>query len=367
MSDEREPQRILMTADTVGGVWTYALELIGALPQIEFALATMGAPITAAQRTDAAALPNVQLFPSTYALEWMDDPWADVDRATDWLLEIARDFRPDVVHLNGYAHADVRWPAPVLVVGHSCVLSWWAAVKHGGAPHGYDEYRARVRAGLNAADLVVAPTAAMIEALRLHYAFDGEGEVIANGRDPRLFTATEKRDVIFAAGRLWDEAKNLAALEAAALSVKWPIEIAGDATHPSGREMQFTRVRSLGKLPQDALVERLAAASIYALPARYEPFGLSVLEAALSGCALVLGDIPTLHEVWGDAATFVAPDDHAALAAALNSLIDNPGVRNDFARRARSRALEFSPERMASGYLSAYCRCSTSRTAEAAA
>ncbi len=32
------------------------------------------------------------------------------------------------------------------------------------------------------------------------------------------------------------------------------------------------------------------------LPARYEPFGLSVLEAALSGCALVLGDIPSLRE-----------------------------------------------------------------------
>ena len=37
-----------------------------------------------------------------------------------------------------------------------------------------------------------------------------------------------------------------------------------------------------------------ARAGIYALPAVYEPFGLSVLEAALSGCALVLGDIPSL-------------------------------------------------------------------------
>ena len=68
MKDGREPQRILMTADTVGGVWTYALELIRALPQVEFALATMGAPITAAQRAAAAELPNVTLLPSSYAL-----------------------------------------------------------------------------------------------------------------------------------------------------------------------------------------------------------------------------------------------------------------------------------------------------------
>ncbi|MEB3829625.1 glycosyltransferase [Phormidium sp. CCY1219] len=51
-----------------------------------------------------------------------------------------------------------------------------------------------------------------------------------------------------------------------------------------------------------------ARAAIYAFPARYEPFGLSVLEAALSGCALVLGDIPRLREMWGDAAVFANPD-----------------------------------------------------------
>ena len=134
MNDSPEPQRILMTADTVGGVWTYALELIRALPQIEFALATMGAPISPAQRAEAAELANVTLFPSTYALEWMNEPWQDVDDAGDWLLGIARDFRPDVVHLNGYAHAALDWPAPVIVVAHSCVLSWWSAVKNCAAP-----------------------------------------------------------------------------------------------------------------------------------------------------------------------------------------------------------------------------------------
>ncbi|MFN2475462.1 MAG: glycosyltransferase family 4 protein [Chthoniobacterales bacterium] len=367
MNSAREPERILMTADTIGGVWTYALELMRALPEIEFALATMGAPVTGAQRAEAAELPNVQLFPSSYALEWMGDPWSDVDRAVDWLLEIARDFNPDVIHLNGYAHANVRWPAPVLVVAHSCVLSWWSAVKKTEAPRGYDEYRNRVRAGLEAADLVVAPTAAMLKSSRVQYDFQGEAQVIGNARDPRLFPPAAKHEMIFAAGRLWDEAKNLAALEAAAPQVKWPIEVAGDATHPNGRELHFKNMRALGKLPQKELVERLAGASIYALPARYEPFGLSVVEAALSGCALVLGDIASLREVWGNAATFVAPEDDQGLASALNSLIDDAAKRNEFAQRARTRAAEFSPERMAAGYLSAYRDCLTRKSAEVAA
>ena len=359
--------RILMTADTIGGVWTYAMELMRALPQIDFALATMGAPITAGQRAEAETLPNVMLFPGTCALEWMDEPWDEVDRAGEWLLEIARSFRPDIVHLNGYAHAVLDWAAPVIVVAHSCVLSWWSAVKKTDAPPIYGEYRKRVAAGLNAADLVIAPTAAMLESLGTNYGFVGSGRVIPNSRHPRFFSPRDKRNAIFAAGRLWDEAKNLAALEAVAPQVQWPIEAAGDATHPNGGQLQFNNVRSLGIVPQAQLVDRLATSAIYALPARYEPFGLSVLEAAFSGCALVLGDIPTLREVWGDAALFVAPDDHAALAATLNSLINDETRRSDFAARARRRAADFSPQRMANNYLTAYSGYLTTRAAEVAA
>ena len=61
----------------------------------------------------------------------------------------------------------------------------------------------------------------------------------------------------------------------------------------------------------------MARAAIYALPARYEPFGLTALEAGLSGCALVLGDIPSLREVWGETACFVPPDDRDAVIEVL--------------------------------------------------
>jgi glycogen synthase len=353
--------KVLMTADTVGGVWTYAVELIRALPQVQFALCTMGG------EPEPLALPNVQVFPSRYALEWMDDPWQDVDRAGEWLLEIAREFQPDLVHLNGYAHAVLPWHAPTIVVAHSCIFSWWKAVKGEEPPPAYAEYHRRVSAGLAAADLVLAPTAAMLHSLCENYSFSGAGRVIFNARDPQLFSPGAKRNAIFAAGRLWDEAKNLTALEAVAPHVSWPIEVAGNSTHPGGGELHFQRVRSLGRLPAADLQEQLATSAIYAFPARYEPFGLSVLEAALSGCALVLGDIPTLREVWGDTALFVPPDDHVALATALNELISDSPRRELLAQRARHRAAEFSPQRMADAYLAAYRTCLTSNAAEVAA
>ena len=98
----------------------------------------------------------------------------------------------------------------------------------------------------------------------------------------------------------------------------------------------------------------LGAASIYCLPARYEPFGLSVLEAALARCALVLGDIPSLREVWGDAALYVPPDDAAALKSVLTRLIRHPGEREMLARRAHRRAARYQPMRMALAYQSVY-------------
>src|SRR5690349_6682308 len=75
--------RVLMTADTVGGVWTYTCELVRALAAfgVDVTIATMGREPTAAQRREADALPNARLISSEFALEWMPNPWRDVDNA----------------------------------------------------------------------------------------------------------------------------------------------------------------------------------------------------------------------------------------------------------------------------------------------
>jgi len=113
-------------------------------------------------------------------------------------------------------------------------------------------------------------------------------------------------------------------------------------------------VRMLGKLGEADLARVLAHAAIFALPARYEPFGLMPVEAALSGCALVLGDIPSLREVWADAADFVRPDDHEALYEAVGALIAAPARLHERAQAARARASMYTPERMAAAYATLY-------------
>ncbi|HEV8577715.1 MAG TPA: glycosyltransferase family 4 protein [Thermoanaerobaculia bacterium] len=350
------PRKVLMTADTVGGVWTYAVELARGLAErgVEVALATMGDPLNDLQREKADRIPHLKVFESAFKLEWMEDPWRDVEKAGEWLLGLEDRIGPDLVHLNGYVHGSLPWNAPKVMVGHSCVLSRWLAVKGEPAPESWDRYAREVAAGLASADLVIAPTQAMLGVLAEHYGTLPRTRVILNGRDPRLFKSAAKEPIVFAAGRLWDEAKNLEALERVAPRLSWPAFVAGENHHPDGGEARPHHTRLLGRLSQRALAAWLGRAAIYCLPARYEPFGLSVLEAALSGCALVLGDIPSLREIWRHRAVFVPSDDPEALEDALGRLIADPDRRSTLAAGSRARALQLTSERMVEAYLAAY-------------
>jgi len=359
MAGERSPS-VLMTADTVGGVWTYVVELATELAWRGFTVhvATMGAPLRRDQRAQLAGVSGVTLHESAWRLEWMPSPWDDVDRAGAWLLELEQRLDPDVVHLNQYAFGALPFGAPTLLVAHSCVLSWWQAVHGTDAPPEWDTYRTRVAAGLHGARLVAAPTRAMLQSLQPNYGVPLSGLVLPNGRDPRRFAPKPKQPFVFAAGRLWDEAKNLAALDAVAGDLPWPVRVAGSCAHPAGRISQPKSAQALGELPSHEVALHMASASIYALPARYEPFGLSVLEAGLSGCGLVLGDLASLREVWGDAAVYVRPTDSAALREALLRLIADPQELQRLGAAARQRALRFSRARMADAVLAAYARLS---------
>jgi glycosyltransferase involved in cell wall biosynthesis len=345
-----------MTTDTIGGVWSYCLELLRALPpnRCEVLLATLGNPLSPSQRQAAAQIDHLTVVEGPYKLEWMDDPWADVDASGDWLMELAHDFRPELVHLNTYAHGALPWNVPVLMVGHSCVLSWWQAVKGEAAPAQWATYHRRVRAGLRQADLVVAPTQAMLGELQRYYGPLPVSQVIYNGRSTADFAPGHKEDFVFTMGRVWDEAKNIAVLDQIAGKLPWPLYVAGEQRHPSGGQVALAHLRTLGQLSQAEIQTWLSHAAIFVLPARYEPFGLAALEAALSQCALVLGDIPSLREVWAGAAHYAPANDALALEQSLVRLITDAAQRRQWAAAARLRAQHYTSRGMAAAYWRLY-------------
>jgi glycosyltransferase involved in cell wall biosynthesis len=207
---------------------------------------------------------------------------------------------------------------------------------------------------LAAARLVVTPSAAMLAALVTHYGVPGSARVIHNARSAEGFRTATKRPLVLGVGRVWDEVNNMGALDRAARRCPWAVAIAGETRTPGGPRHGSWRAKTLGVLEPDVLATWYAQAAIFAHPARYEPFGFPPLEAALSGCALVLGDIPSLREVWGDAAFYVPPDDEDALVYALTRLVRDRALRETMAARALVRASRYTPERLAADYLDAY-------------
>jgi glycogen synthase len=345
-----------MTADPVTGVWTYTVELCRALAAegIEIVLAAMGKIPDRGQRSEAAAIRGLTLYACEHRRESMEDPWEDVRRAGLWLQRLAREHKPELIHLNEFAHASLLWDAPVLVTAHSCLLSRLRALGQRDLPAGLSTYRSTVGTALRAADLVVTSTNAARDALAVNYGRLRHTLVIHAGRNPQCFRREAKDGMVLSAGRLWDEADGLTVLDQVAGEVPWPVYVAGDVHAPNGAMVRGSSLQHLGRMEPLELSEWYSRAGVYCHPARYDPFGSSVLEAALSGCALVLSDIPSLRELWDGAAIFVPPGDPAALRSALLDMMLFADQREYLGRRAQRRAQRYTTVAMAASYITAY-------------
>jgi glycosyltransferase involved in cell wall biosynthesis len=219
---------------------------------------------------------------------------------------------------------------------------------------------AMTRRGLERADMVIAATRSFAADLRAVYGRSFPIAVVPNGRNSAT-TSLRKQRLVFAAGRLWDEGKNITLLDRIADRIDAPIIAAGATAGPNGARAQFPHLLLPGSLSEDAIAPWYARAAIFAAPARYEPFGLAVLEAAQAGAALVLADIPTFRELWGDAALFCAPDDADGWAIAMQTLLDTPAGARELGMAARHRAERFSVEAMIASTMRVYADVLPSR------
>jgi len=274
------------------------------------------------------------------------------------LADLARGRGVDLVHLNAPAYAaTVDFPVPVAGVAHSCVGTWWKAVRGSAPPPADFRWRMELVAeGYRACRALLAPSRAFAAATAGCYGLPAS-ELVHNGRAvPEVAPAELAPPSVLTAGRLWDEGKNVAALDAAAGRLRLPVAAAGPLTGPNGEVRAFPNLQHLGTLDETALAARLAGRPIFVSAALYEPFGLAVLEAAQAGCALVLSDIPTFRELWAGVAAFVRPHDHQALAEAVEALAESAPLRERYGTAAAARARRYSLSAMTDGVLAAYRR-----------
>ncbi len=355
--NEKTGLHVLMTADAVGGVWQYALDLSeGLRPHgVKTTIAVLG-PLPSADQHAMAEAAGATLILTGLPLDWTAPSPHEVEESGRAIARIAAHVRPDVVHLNAPAlAASAAFEVPVVAVCHSCVATWWHAVKTGPLPVEFIWRTELVKRGYNSAARLLAPTHAFAQSTAQSYELPQTPTVVRNGRRPMPVTGQRHNgEFVFAAGRLWDEGKNVAVIDRVASRLTVPVLAAGPLEGPNGAKVAVAHARALGRLSDAEIAQHLGAQPIFISMARFEPFGLAVLEAAQMECALVLSDIPTFRELWDDAALFIDPSDEDAIAKAIEHLLDDPKARADLGRAARKRADAYSVEAMCAGVLNAY-------------
>ena len=355
---------ILVTADTLGGVWTYTRELVTglALGRDRVTLVSFGDIPTDAQTRWMHNLPNLDYRPTAFKLEWMLDSEADMAASSQYLEGVIAESKPDLLHFSQYYYGALDCDVPRVVVAHSDVVSWWMAVHRKSPPETawLRWYRHIVARGLQAATTVVAPSRWMLDQIELLYGKPASSSVIHNGRTPTLFNPyISKQASIVTMGRLWDSGKNVSLL----LRREMPgtVHIVGCDRHPERQNPAFAaesvrpNVHLGPEQDERQIVQTLARAGIYAATSQYEPFGLAPVEAALSRCAIVASDIPSFRELWDGAAIFFRNNDEESLCAALERLQSSPELRRDQGNMAyRHARRQFIADRMVAGYRDLY-------------
>jgi glycosyltransferase involved in cell wall biosynthesis len=362
------PRRILLTLDAVGGVWRYALDLTRSLTArgLEVVLVGLGPRPTRDQHAELELLARKKVFWLDEPLDWMASHEGELRPLRTRLGHIVEDHGIDLLHLNLPSQANgLSVQRPVVAMSHSCVTTWWRTVRRTPLPPELRWHFDCNRGGLTRADLVLAPSRSHAADLLRAYGPIQALRVVHNASELERLPAP-KEPFVLAAARWWDEGKNGRVLDRAAARCPWPVRVAGALRGPNGESFSFHDAAPLGQLGAGDVQELMGQAAIFAAPSRFEPFGLSVLEAALREAALVLADIPTFRELWSGVAVFADPEDPAAWSDAFDRLARDSEQRMLLGRLARARAEQFSHARQVDAVLEAYreaCLLATRRAA----
>ncbi len=359
---------VLVTADTMSGSWTYTRELVTGLVTrgIRVTLVSFGEIPLPEQTAWMDLLHGLEYLPTAFRLEWMDGAQNDLPESSEFLANLVQELGPDLLHLHQFCHGDLPVDIPRVVMANGDLISWTKAVQ-GCTPQitrWLQWYRETIMQGIAGADVLVAPSACMLDAVIATYGRPRRAAIIYPGRNPIFFNPyVSKDDSVLSIGRLLDAGKQVSLLTQH--THPFPVCIVGaEQTVPAPRvpiraDVKVSTEKSSlairGPQTEAQLRALYSRAAVYAATPRYEPLSIAPLDAAFSRCAIVANDIPTFREMWGNAALYFRTNDARSLAETLRQLDSDRPLRQGYADRAYARARErFTSKRMIDDYLELY-------------
>lgn len=202
--------------------------------------------------------------------------------------------------------------------------------------------------------------------------------VIFNGADPERFSpgppqTPQLRPVVCNIGLIYPLKGQLDLIAAAALvRAQIPDVVFKLYGAPSDEEYYQACRRRVSELglqntvcfagQTTAAAEVLREADVVAMTSVSEAFPYSIIEAMLTGSAIVATDVGGVREALGDTGVLAAPRQPREIADAIVTLLRSPEQRRSLGTAARARALQhFSEQTFADGYRQAYADLSLGR------
>jgi glycosyltransferase involved in cell wall biosynthesis len=285
---------------------------------------------------------------------------------------------PDVFHAPHYTHA-LATRRPLVVTLHDATFFTDPDV-HGRVKAPF--FRAATKLALRRAECCIVPSQATADELvRVAGADPARLQVAHHGVDPAVFAPPSESARATARHRLGIGARRpyvafLGTLEprknVPALIRGWVQACAGRDDPPAlvlagapGWDGQLEAalaevpaglsVVRPGYVPLGELAGLLGGASVVAYPSLAEGFGLPVIEAMACGAPVLTTRSTALPELGGDAAAYTEPD-AGSIAAALGTLLDDPGRRAELAAAGLARSRQFTWAASANAHRTAYER-----------
>ena len=156
-----------------------------------------------------------------------------------------------------------------------------------------------------------------------------------------------------------DRRKNLGLLERAMPRVagRFPevtLVLAGPRRRTTRTAHEPSWQRTLGFVTDEDLMTLYRCACAVVAPSSYEGFGLPVLEAMQLGAPVIAARATSLPEAGGDAATYVEPEDDAALAHEIERVLESDPLRRAMHKASLAQSARFSWDETAKHTLAAF-------------